>query len=302
MRFVLFALLLAGCPHRDRYNTMITPRTNLAAVRAPHLSIFVYDEGGISKVWLDTGHSERVSTHRDALVLDGQTTLHVEGGKYVVMKGGGLATVLDAIEAVSKYPTVAPNGRLLAHSVNDAELVVVNAETGEARKYPVPSQGPQRSWLNFSFTPTSDAIVFDQNGYFQLDLASGAITAIDKVIFETLSKPPSAVDCSARGVRLEERTRKGKQEIVIVATASRSNPEELATLDTRVLVRATDEPQPHGDGAITMTWHHPGPLSAELLTPTCEHFVFGLEGWLYVGNVATGQYARLVKGTSALFK
>jgi len=89
---------------------------------------------------------------------------------------------------------------------------------------------------------------------------------------------------------------------VMIPTASMADPEHLSSTESRVLVRATDKDQPHGDGAITMTWKHPGPLSAELFTPTCEHFVFTLEGSVYVGNIATGAYARVTHGTRAMLE
>jgi hypothetical protein len=302
VRCALLAVLLGACSVRGATNTLLTSQSALADVRAPHVSIFVYDHKGVSKVWLDSGQSERVTEDHNAIIVDNTSYVHVVDGRYVVV-GDGFKKVLDWLEATVKNPKISPNGRLLAYSPDDAAIVTIDAHTGEERRYAGPPQGPTmgRKWLQFAFTPESDAIVIAQADYFRLDLATGVLSPIDKLDFELLSKPPSTVDCPTRGVRLLDRTHKGKQEIVLMATASQADPEQLATLDTRVLVRATDRAGPSGEG-IMRGAKIPGPLRAELVTPTCEHFVFSLEGWIYVGNIATGKVARLASGGRALLK
>jgi hypothetical protein len=297
---VVALLAFAACP-APKSNTLVDARSKLADVGAPHVAIFVHTDDGIYKVFLDTGQSEQLTTARDAYMLDATTIVHVEDGHYVVERGSE-RRVISGIEAPNGYPQVAPNGKLLAHTLGDAEIVTVDVDTGEARHYLVPAQGPQRVHLAITFTPQSDAIVFSQDGYFRLDLASGAITPADKIDYEAASKRPDPLDCNLRGLRMEERTHKHHQQILLIPTASATDPEHLSGTETRVLVSATDHDGPHGDGAITMTWKQPGPLSAQLFTPSCEHFVFTLEGSVYVGNIATGKFARVTRGESAFIK
>jgi hypothetical protein len=83
---------------------------------------------------------------------------------------------------------------------------------------------------------------------------------------------------------------------VAVSLASHDNRNQIAAVEPRVLVASTDHPGPSGDGAINLGKPHPGALGVQLFTPSCDHFVFTLEDRVYVGNIATGRFAFLIRG------
>src|SRR5262249_5995713 len=102
-------------------------------------------------------------------------------------------------------------------------------------------------------------------------------------------------ECPRHGLRLEKRIAHGEQEIVLVALARPDDPEQLTSIADRVVVAATDHPDPW-TSRFDYGKPSPGPLSVAFFTPKCEHFVFALENRIYVGNVATGRFAYVHRG------
>jgi hypothetical protein len=294
---VVAAVITAGCGGGHWTNTLKTPRTTLAEVGAPHLAVVVASEHGLSRVYLDTGHAETLTDNTDAIAIDAATLLLVEAGHYVIERGTTRIPV-DAVLAKHR-PVVAPDRRHLV-TTEDRTIVVIDVADGKVARHAIAASGPgNNSALSIAWAPTSDAVIVDDDGAYQrLDLASGALSPADKLDYRGPSQS-DALTCPAKGFKLERRWTHGQQ-IILVPTASTASPEELSAVESRVLVEATDLPSRGGDGAINLGKKQPEPLGLGVLTPSCEHFVFDLEGKVYVGSIATGRIAYLAPGWGAV--
>jgi len=290
---VAAAVIAAGCGGGHWTNTVQTPRATLAEVGAPHLAVVVASEHGLSRVFLDTGHAETLTENTDAMAIDAATLLLIEDGHYVIERG----TTRIAVDGVAAphLALVAPDRRHLA-TTEDRTIVVIDVADGKVARHPIAARGSvTNSSLNIAWAPTSDAVIVDDDGaYLRLDLASGAVSPADKLDYR-LTSQSDALTCPARGFKLERRWTHGQQ-IILVPIASTASPEELSAVESRVLVEATDLPSRGGDGAINLGKKQPQPLGLGVLTPSCEHFVFDLEGKVYVGSIATGRIAYLAPG------
>jgi len=295
MRRAVLLLALAACGGGDRWsNALHTQRTTLAEVRAPHEPVVVRTSGGLYRVYLDSGERQQVIGTDAAVPLDATATLDVEAGHYVVNRVGAAKLVIQDVTP-QNYVHVAPDHKHIALA-EDKTIIVADVADGSVRRFEVPAGTRAMHWAS-----TSDALVVENDDAASVDIATGAITPIAHVDdLEWMQRRSPKLACPAHGFELQERTQGHEQQIVLVPTASTANPEELTSLETRVLVRATDKSGHSGDGAINLGKKNPEPLALELLLPSCEHFVFSLEGKTYVGNIATGAIAFVSFGWNAV--
>jgi hypothetical protein len=295
-------VVVAACGAKPTSNTLFGTPTRLAEVGAPHVPIYVTSDRGLVRVFLDTGTSELVNAAIDATAITATTTVRIDNGHYVIERAGAAKRLVVDGVAATPGPKVSPDGRWLAVAEADRDapvdqIAIISVADGSVRHVPVEPPGPPpRPFLSVRWAGTSDAVLFEYAGRFRLDRATGKIAAIDKEDWLIASSAPTPTDCPARGFKLERRTRNHRQEIVLISLASQDDPERIVAVEPRVLVASSDHPGPSGDGAVNLGKPRPGALGAELLSPSCDHFVFTLEDRVYVGNVATGRFAFLIRG------
>ncbi|MGN6104460.1 MAG: hypothetical protein ACTHU0_05095 [Kofleriaceae bacterium] len=307
-RALPFALALAACGARARDNTMITQPSRLAEVAAPPEVVFAANGSGLFSVRLSDASSELVSPDADAKPLPGGGLLHVEAGRYVIERGKDRIGVAD-VEA--KTYGLSPDRNwiaILADSAGGAhaayDLVVISTTDGSVRRFPLLWDGVGNApYVGTRWAEASDAVFYNDDRWHRLDVATGAVTPADKVdakklndfagLLERSSRP---LACTAKGVSLEQRWEGREQRVVLVPIAASADPENLSAVDERILVAATDRPGPSGDGAINLGKKRPGSLSVATFTKTCSHYLFELEGGIYIGNIDTGHYALLFRG------
>lgn len=297
-RFALL-LALAGCGGKNRWdNQVTTSRSTLAEVAPPHVQVAVYTSGGLYRMYLDTGARESVAASDRAIPLDATSVLDVVGGAYVVTRLGADKLVIENMTP-QNYTDVAPDRKHIALAENHT-IVVASLVDGTVKRFDVPAGAARSSTLGFHWA-SNDSIYFNYDTYSSLDINTGTITPVAKADeMKWLTFHSEDFNCPAKGFVLQERTHGGRQEIVLTPTASTSDPENLASLETRVLVQATDKSGHSGDGAINLGKKNPEPLSLDALLPSCEHFVFSLEGKTYVGSIATGKIAFVGFGWGAV--
>lgn len=300
MNRALVLVALASCGGKDRWdNQVTTPRATLADVGPPHVQVIVHTSGGLYRVFLDTGARESVAASETAIPLDANSLLDIEAGHYVVTRTGADKLVIEGMTP-QHYTDVAPDHKHLA-LVEEHTVVIGDLTDGSVHRFDVPAGPARDQTLGMHWAPTSDAVIVKYDESASLDIKTGAITPIAKPndLDWLVGRSPDLA-CQTKGFVLQERTKGGHQQIVLVPTASTSDPEHLASLDTRVLVDATDKSGHSGDGAINLGKKNPEPLSLDALLPSCEHFVFSLEGKTYVGNIATGKIAFVSFGWAAV--
>jgi hypothetical protein len=273
-------------------NVMRTPNSAFAAIGAPHVALFVTNLSGLRRVWLDTGKVELVDSSPDAIAVDDTTRIGIENGQYVIARGADRIVVRGIEADRRKYRLVLAHDRhAFAIEQPRDEIAIVSLRDGTVHRI---SLGPRTEHWSPSLTWAKDdsaLLVADGEDRYRLDLSTGAHTPIDKLEWK-INEPPPATDCAARGLRLERRVTKQQQTIALVTLATSSNPEQLPAIQDRELVAATN--YTGGSGR----WDpQPGELEPVQFTPACEHFVFTLEDRIYVGSIATGRYAFLMRGT-----
>lgn len=285
-------LLLAACGGKSYSNNVETPRVTLEEVHAPHVAVLVQTSGGLKRVWLDSGKSQDISADPNATAIDSTTILRKEAGQYIIERGGA-RTVVDGVDA-AKYEAVSPDRKLIAFA-EDQNIVTITVADASVKRYPL--AGGSAAPGGFQWEPTSDALLITSNRS-RLDLATGTETPVEKIDYRQLMDPHPTLECPAGGFKLEKKIAKDEQQIVLVPTASKNDPETLSSFETRVIVRATDRSGHVGDGAINLGKKNPEPLHLGAVLPSCEHFLFELEGKLYIGEVATGRIAYVTNGWS----
>jgi len=294
---VLGLLVLAGCGGgHHTSNTMLAPNVALETIGAPHVAVLVANRSGLHRVWLDTGKIDLVDGSPDAIAITDTTYLSIDRGTFVIHRGREHLVVEGVTPG--KDVVVSNDGKQLAIEQAGPAIAVITVADASVQRISVPPSSSEFS-PGLSITWAKDGaslLVIDYGERYRVDLATAARTPIDKLDWEA-NESPKPTDCPARGLRLERRLRKSRQEIVLVPLASTANPEQLASTTDRVLVASTNYSDPWGgDGAVNMMKKRPAALGVDMFTPSCEHFVFSLEDRVYVGSVATGQYAFLMRG------
>jgi hypothetical protein len=282
----LLPLALVACGSPPKPNTMLGTPSRLALVGAPHLAVYVTGDRGLVRLYLDTGTTEVVNPALDATAITATTTVRIDNGHYVIEREGKRVVVDDL--TATPGPAISPDGRWLAVAeagpdVRVDDIAIVSVADGAVRRFPLEPPGPPpRPALSVQWAKASDAVLFDYAGRFRLDVGTGKIASIDKQDWQIASAAATTTECPARGLKLERRTQNHRQEIVAIALATSGDPEQLAAVEPRVLVSSTA----YGRDS----------LDVALVTPSCDHFVFTLEGRIYVASVATGRYAFLMRG------
>jgi len=176
------------------------------------------------------------------------------------------------------------------------EIAIVSIADGSTQRVPLgPRVTRERHGVQITWTKDNAAlIVYDGVELYRLDLATGLRSPADSLDLETNAREKKT-ECPSKGLRLERRIANKQQQVVLVPLASKANPEELATTGERVLVAATNYPGVRA----RMGNKQPDALELAGFLPACEHFVFTLEGRVYLASVATGQFAFLMRGRAA---
>jgi hypothetical protein len=310
--WVVIALCGVGCGGVQRNNRLTSQPVSLREVGAPHESIVRRVGTELVRIYLDTGETEIVGASPGAFAC-GSSVVHAEDEHFVIVRPG-TRIVVDGVVA-GPDAKCAPDGtRFAIARAGDVtspspeppptsssqvdptdELIVVELASGQNQRFAVPAGSATR----FEWMPGSEAVVV---GYppQRLDVATGTIAALDGQARTDLylAEPARAVmaQCSARGLRIARRIHAGRQELVLEPTAAPSDPERLSTLDTPVLVVATnytDPPSGHGLTKEKLHGKRPRLLGGVEFTSGCTHYVFELEGTWYVGSVATRRFSRL---------
>jgi hypothetical protein len=159
------------------------------------------------------------------------------------------------------------------------EVVVVGIADLSVRRFPLAQATDWMRWARYS-----DGLLL-QRGHqvVKLDLVTGEQTVIDPSEVDDAMHVDVADEavCPALGMQLQIIRTAKRQSIVAVSTARATDPDTLPPLERRVLVSATNRSwHPRGGG------EPPGKLIPELLTSSCEHFVFTLGENVYVGRCA----------------
>ncbi|HEY5927468.1 MAG TPA: hypothetical protein VIV11_37545 [Kofleriaceae bacterium] len=302
--FVL-GFVACGTPAPNKLNQRPSP---LHAIKAPHIPLFVRTDEGLVRVFLDTGARDIVSRSPHAIVVDTATFVYEEDGRFVIERGGE-RTPLDGVQpATQGNVRLSPDRRVLAVSraiepapldktQPDQEIVTFVLADATLRRYPMPNVGPQSPSLSFVWAQSGDALIVTYDVLRRLDLASGTMTPIDRADYAAQTHELPLNECPSLGVRLAHRAHKDRQEIVLVPTSSLQDPEHLSATTDRVLVTATNNRRALGMGGPHLGPKRAGPLEIYGFTPGCEHFVFSLEGGVYVGSVKTGRYALVIEGS-----
>ncbi|MEJ7600072.1 MAG: hypothetical protein WKG01_19345 [Kofleriaceae bacterium] len=292
MRPAWLCLVLACGGHKPVENALITPPSDLSALRAPHDAIFLTTTRGLVKVHLDAGIAEAVKDVPITLLANG--AVGVRDGQYLVRRGDGWETV-PGVRDDGDSPVLSPDGkrfvvrRSTAGTVTSLEeiILVTLAEPAAVKRFPMAERADDVRWSKDS----SGLLV--RAGRVQtlrrLDLATGAFAPTDEegedpTIFVA---PRTDHVCSARGLQLEVEHTADRQQLVVVAIGGPANPDQLGAQPRRVLVEATHRRS-----------RDAGELGGAMFTRTCEHFVFTLGDHVYVGELATGKFAFLVVGTN----
>lgn len=290
---------IAACgPPRPKYNHMYTAAVKLADLDPPELTIYVpYHDSGPARVYLKSGVvAPLVGEH--ATLIDDVTTLHIDNGTYVIRRDGH-ETIVPGVSSTRK-PVVSPDGEKLATSETDSngrvELVVITIADGTARRFLL-NRAPSNVPLAW---PDNDAVLAQLDKYeppVRVDLATGAITVAAKSAFENAAYAPDPLSCPSHGFRLEKRSKGRRTDIVLIPSAGIANPEEVASLESRVIASASNHPAPFGgDGAVNLGKKAPMELGLLAVTPDCRHALFTLEGRVNLLEIATGRYAFVVSG------
>jgi hypothetical protein len=296
----LLLVVLASCGGPDRWdNHITTPRATLAEVAPPHVPVVVHTSGGLYRMFLDTGARESIVASDRAIPLDASSLLDIEAGHYIVTRAGAPKLVIENMTP-QNYTDVAPDRKHIALA-EEHTIVIASLVDGTVKRFDVPAGAARSSTLGFHWA-SADSIYVSYDSTSSLDIATGTLTPVAKPDeMKWLEAGHSdELPCPSKGFVLQQRTRSGHQEIVLVPTASQADPENLSSLETRVLVRATDKDGHHGDGAINLGKKNPEPLMLEALLPSCEHFIFSLESKTFVGNIATGKIAFVGFGWGAI--
>jgi len=297
-RLLFLGVVIASCGGPERWNNNVTtPRATLAEVAPPHVPVVVRTSGGLFRMFLDTGSRQSITATDAAVPLDATSLLDVEAGHYVVTRPDAPKLVIEEMTP-QNYVDVAPDRKHIALAEGHT-IVVADVLTGAVRRYDLPEQGGEASRIHWL---TSQSLYVHTDTTIDLDITTGVITpsaGVDELEWLMAGYSPD-LPCPAKGFVLQKRTGHGRQEIVLVPTASAADPETLTSLETRVLVQTTDKSGHSGDGAINLGKKNPEPLSLDALLPSCEHFVFSLEGKTFVGNIATGKIAFVGFGWGAI--
>jgi hypothetical protein len=296
-------------------SVLITKPTSLDTVGAPHEQILIRNSG-LYRVWLDTAETEVFDEAPSAIAVNDTMSIHIADRRYVIVDHGR-EKVVEGVVAASE-PILSPDSSrfvvvqtpLDLLGVGQHEIALVTLADATVRRYPVPlpnwsGWGEDALWAAERGRDQGQAVWFDKWGLdssavwftygskrFRLVLESGAID-----FAEDESKMPARSDagtksCAARGVLMEVQDADGRQEIVLLPLAGASANRPLTT-QPRKLVSAT-----HAYWHPHMGSEPPQRLGEPRFTRSCEHFVFGFNGNVFVGNATTGKFAYLIAGGS----
>ena len=281
-------VLLAACGgSQQTSNTILASNVALETIGAPHVAVFVTSPSGLHRVWLDNGRIDVVSKLPDAMPLSETAFLEIEGGRFAIVHQGKERIYVDGVKPGERV-VLSPDGTKLAIAQADFSIAIVSVADGTVQRVRRPLHDTR---IEIAWTKDNAALlVVVGEDRDRIDLASGDRTKADKLDWDANAAAPPT-DCTSRGLRLERRLVRGKQALVLVTLAGTTNPEQLASTQDRVLLSATN----HGHNSRRWS-ENPSPLAPKLFTPSCEHFVFTLEDRVYVGSVATGHHAFLMRG------
>jgi hypothetical protein len=246
---------------------MLSKPTRLDTIGAPHEAIVVRTARGPMSVYLDTGVSTPApEEHKDSSALpspDARFSAVVELPKDMLAEGEYQIAI-----------TSAADGTVMRHRVPKPQWPGYGRDpqwTAATVAYPGQSLFLDR------WSADGQSLWFYYGGkVFRMVVATGAIDAEPPPVQESLN----VRDCPARKRRLILEVSHERQSIVLEEAESR-----------RTLVTATaPDWHPHQGGSP------PARIGDLAFSRSCDHFLFAYDAAVYVGNVATGQFAFLIAG------
>lgn len=283
---------------RQRDNRLVSRPVPLAQLHPPNETILVRARDGLTRVSLDGQRVEVIDAIPSAMTKDGSIRIYIVSGRYVLRSARGPQVIADLI-ATQDGVRVSPDDRFVAVTTEKPpttefdhgtrQLALISLVDASARVVPLAAD----SFYADVWADDSSAFFHYEsasNTWKRVEVATGAISE-SKPPVQTPA-PDGSVDCPAKGFRLRVDIRGERQRIVLDPIAPQGNPEELSTLRPRILVEAEHLPA----GKLR---DDPAQLAGLKLTKACDHFMFEHGGWVHLGDVETGRFARLFRGSDA---
>jgi hypothetical protein len=296
-RLAIALAMVTACAHV--HNTLLdhpVALSELGGKTAAREAITVESARGLLEVFLDGGEIHVLDPGHQASRVDDRVTIHIADHQYVI-RDGQQSRVVTGVTA-DYPPQLSPDHTKFvveqwAAEPRKNELVVVTIADAKLQHFAVDE--PERGYAARWSRDGAAVWFYTGTGPHRIELASGAITAVDHVDPADLAdaQAPDPSVCPARGLRLVIERTGDRQLIVLESLPTSSDPDHLSSLQRRTLVQATDKP--HGQE----TDPFPGGFGDTLFTASCDRFVFTFEEQVYVGSVATGRFAYLTAGTHA---
>lgn len=281
---------------RTKDNQLVSKPVTIAQLAPAAGSVLVRSRDGLVRVPLDGTPGTIIDSIPGAMTTDGSIRIHKSGATYVVRTDDGERVVPDLVATDIGF-RMAPDDRHVATAAETpatsalnptaVQLAIISLTDATARIYPLPMDAFwQHRWAD-----DGSAFFHRDSGadiWRRVDLATGAITEARPPI--RTPDPDGSVDCPAKGFRLRIDIRGKRQRIVMDPIATQANPEELSGVQPRLLVEAENL-------AYDRLRDAPAMLGHLMLTKPCDLYMFDFGGWVYVGEVAGGRFAPLIRGS-----
>src|SRR4051812_22255209 len=105
---VVLAPLGCGTPG---LNVMLSPKSSLASIGAPHEDVLVKTSRGLLRVYLDTAATEVVDDHVDTTWVGNGVSIHSDNGQYVI-RHPDRAIVVAGVVAAGRRLELSPDRAL----------------------------------------------------------------------------------------------------------------------------------------------------------------------------------------------
>lgn len=295
-----------GCTIREgvraneqtRDNQLVSQPVTLAQLAPTEGSVLVRFLDGHLLVALDGSRSTVTDTLPGATTADGSIRIHKSGATYILRTDSGDRVVPDLVATDIGF-LMSPDDRHVATATGttamaggnpiNVQLAIISIADASARVFPL---AMDRHWRHRWADDGSAFFHRDSSAdtWRRVDLVTGAITEARPPI-RTPDRDSSA-ECSAKGFRLRVDIQGDRQRIVIDPIATQANPEALSGVQPRLLVEAEHLPA----GKLR---DNPAQLAHLNVMKPCDLFTFDFAGWVYLGEVSSGRFARLFRGSDA---
>ncbi len=297
---VAVVALLAACPFPEptsrrsepvRDNKLVSKPVTIAELAPATGSVLVTTRDGLARVPLDGTRVTIIDTIPGAMTPDGAIRIHRSGGRYRVRTDNDELEVPDLVATDIGF-LMAPDGRHVATAAETADgvrLAIISIGDATGRTFPL---AMDKVWLH-RWADDGSALFHRLDGHdawHRVDVATGAVTEARPPV--RTPPPDGSASCPEKGFRIRVDYRAKRQRIVIDPTATQANPEELSGVRPRILVEAENR-------SFFERGPNPGQITGLKVIKPCDHFMFDFGGWVYLGEVATGRFAPLIRGSDA---